>query len=295
VPTSDLQNQLKLHFIVFIWGFTAVLGALISLDYLSLTWYRLLIAVFFLSAGLFFRRKKVLPLNKKFIKITMLNGFLIGMHWLFFFKAIKTGGVSVTLVSLSSGALFTSFLEPFFYKRKFRKYEFIFGAMITGVMIWIFGMDGVHPGAVLYGMAAAFLGALFSVINGMYIHHADARWLSLFELGFAWLLLSFILAFSNEPGEIFHVKPTDWIWLALLGSICTAYAFTESLDLLKNINPYTLILSINLEPVYGIILALIIFGEQEKMPPEFYAGAFVILALIIAESYIKLKIKKAPA
>jgi drug/metabolite transporter (DMT)-like permease len=278
-----------MHFIIFIWGFTAVLGALISLDSLSLTWYRLLIAIVFLGGWIWLKGGFKTAFSRYDLKHFALNGMLIGLHWLLFFQAIKTGGVSVTLVSLSSGAFFASLLEPLIYKRKPLFYEFIFGLMIIGIMYYIFEINNVHWAAVFYAVSAAFLGSLFSVFNGLLIHRYKAEHLSFFELGFAWLLISLIILFSSGYKDVFHLSLQDLFWLVLLGSICTAYAFTVSLNILKKVSPYTLSLSINLEPVYGIILALLIFGEKEKMPVNFYAGAFLILVLVALEGIIKFR------
>ncbi len=283
-----------MHFIIFIWGFTAVLGALISLDSLPLTWYRLFIAIVFLGGWILFRAVKTSmhpfrTFTRYDFKHFIINGFLIGLHWLLFFQAIKTGGVSVTLVSLSSGAFFTSLLEPLIFKRKPALYEMVFGLMIIGIMYYIFKVNEVDWRAVFYGVLAAFFGALFSVFNGILIKSYRAVYLSFFELLFAWVLISVIMLLTGNYRSLFEASLQDMFWLLVLGTVCTAYAFTDSLNILKKVSPYTLTLSINLEPVYGIILALLIFGDTEKMPPNFYAGALLILLLVALEGIIKLK------
>ncbi len=289
------RDYILMHFIIFIWGFTAILGALISLNFLSLTWFRLLIALLFLGAWIWIKYGFKERFTSYDYKQFALNGFLIGVHWLLFFAAIKTGGVSVTLVALSSGAFFTAFLEPLFFKRKILWYEFFFGFLVILIMYYVFRVNQVNGLAVLLGMGAAFFGSLFSVLNGRLVRIYHAGYLSFFELLFAWVLLGILLIFFGRPDEILRVSATDLFWLIVLGSICTAYAFTASLEILRNINPFTLILSINLEPVYGIILAVLIFGEKEHMSFQFYAGAVMILILVVLEGIIKLSLDKKRA
>ncbi len=278
-----------MHFIIFVWGFTAVLGALISLKPIALTWYRLLISVVLLAIWIIFIRKKKIILTAYDLKRIAWNGILIGLHWLLFFKAIKTGGVSVTLVAMSSGAFFTSILEPFIYGKKIKFYEILFGLLVIIVMYFTFKISHVNWLAVFFGIAAAFFGSLFSIFNARLIHRFPATVLSFYELLFAWILIGIIILFSENYNDLFKVTLQDAIWLFILGSICTAYAFTVSLEILRKISPFTLTLSINLEPVYGIILALLIFGDKEKMPAGFYIGAFFILLIVTAEGIIKLR------
>ena len=287
--TRFQKYYVLLHVIIFIWGFTAVLGALISLDALNLTFYRLAVAWVLLAAYAAIRRIPLLAFKIYEYKSFAFNGFLIGLHWLLFFAAVKTGGVSVTLVALSSGAFFTGFLEPLIHKRKVSVYEIAAGLAVIGIMYFIFQVGRVSWTAVFYGMAAAFMGSLFSVLNARLIQHYPAVSLSFWELFFAWIVVGILTAVTRRfvPPEIPDGK--DWIWLGILGSICTAYAFTASLRLLKVISPFTLILSINLEPVYGIILALLIFGEKEKMEWEFYAGALLIFLIVVGEGVLKYK------
>lgn len=282
-----------LHFIIFIWGFTAVLGALISLDALPLTWYRLLIAWGFLLFFILWRRYPLRHYRPEDYKRFLFNGMLIGLHWLLFFKAIKTGGVSVTLVALSSGAFFTGLLEPLLFNRKISVYEILTGLAVIGIMYFIFRVNDVSWAAVFYGMSAAFAGSLFSVVNARLIRQYPAVTLSFFELFFAWVMISIILLLSGYGVSPPQLSATDWLWLMLLGSVCTAYAFTVSLELLRKISPFTLILSINLEPVYGMVLAYLIFGEKERMSWNFYLGALLILLLVAWEGWWKYRKNKS--
>ncbi len=292
---SHLKAYAKLHFIIFIWGFTAVLGALIHLDYLALTWYRMGLASLFLGLYVLVQPNKRRTGNHFNIKNQgryLLGGMIIALHWLAFFYAIKVSNVSITLVTLSSGAFFTSLLEPVLFKRKVYFYEIGLGILILGGFFVLLKIERIAFTGVYFALIAAFLSGLFSVINGLYIRQQNGTSLSFFQLFYGFLFLSLILAFQ---GKLFHMPlptPTDWLYLAILASICTAYAFTQSINLMKHISPYTIMLSINLEPVYGIILAVLILGNQEKMSSGFYLGAFIILIIIALNAIIKHKYQK---
>ena len=287
MQNAKLLNYLHLHFIVFIWGFTAVLGALISIDAIPLVWYRMLMATGFIFIYLY-SKKIGFRFPKKTLALFGLAGLIIALHWLAFFGAIKVGNVSVTLAIMSTGAFFTSFLEPLFYKRKVIGYEVLFGLLVIVGLYLIFSIEGDYFYGIILALAASFLGALFSVINGRYTIQHNASVVSFYELGFGMLCITVYLAFSGSFTEsFFQLKSTDWIYLTLLASVCTAYAFIASLHVMKWISPYTVMLTINMEPVYGIVLALLILGEDENMGPKFYYGALIILVTVIANGIVK--------
>ncbi len=284
------KYYLLMHFIIIIWGFTAVLGALISLSPELITWYRLGLAVIFLYAW-----KKFKKINHPYtwydFKHFIWNGILIGLHWWMFFSAIKWGNVSITLVTLSVSSLFVALMEPFFFKRSIRWYEVLFGVLVIGGLYIIFQVNDVSWKAVTAALAAAFFGSLFSVNNGLLIKRYHPVDLSYYQLLSAFVLLSVIIMIQGQAREVFNITWKDLLWLLILSSVCTAYAFTASIEILRKINPFTLILSINLEPVYGIILALLILGDKEKMSPSFYVGALFILLLVILNGIISVRRK----
>ncbi len=284
---DKLLNYLHLHFIVFIWGFTAVLGALISIEAIPLVWYRMLMATGFILLFLKFR-KIPLKFPKKSLFIFALAGLIIALHWLAFFGAIKVANVSVTLAIMSTGAFFTSFLEPLFYKRKIIGYEVFFGLLVIVGLYIIFNVEGDYSYGILLALAASFLGALFSVINGKYTIQYNASAVSFYELGFGMLCITVYLTFSGSfTAQFFQLENTDWLYLFILASACTAYAFIASLHVMKWISPYTVMLTINMEPVYGIILALLLLGDDENMSPQFYYGALIIVVTVIANGIVK--------
>ena len=292
MQNDKLLNYLHLHFIVFIWGFTAVLGALISIEAIPLVWYRMLMATGFILLFLKFR-KTPLKFSKKTLAGFALAGLIIALHWLAFFGAIKVGNVSVTLAIMSTGAFFTSLLEPLFYKRKIIGYEVFFGLLVIVGLYVIFNVEGDYFYGILLALSASLLGALFSVINGKFAVKYNASAISFYELGFGMLCITVYLAFSGSfTAEFFQLKNTDWLYLFILASACTAYAFIASVHVMKWISPYTVMLTINMEPVYGIILALLILGDDENMSPQFYYGALIIVATVIANGIVKNRLNR---
>ncbi len=285
---DKLYNYLHLHFIVFIWGFTAVLGALISLEAIPLVWYRMGIAVILVLAYLLIRKEN-LKISKKTLLGFGFAGLVIAAHWLAFFGAIKVSNVSVTLAVLSTGAFFASLLEPLLYGRKIIYYEVFFGVIVMIGLYMIFDVESSYTLGIILALVAAFLSALFSVINGKYILTHKASVISFYELLFGVLAITVYLIFSGSfTQDFFTVSQSDWIYLLILASICTAYAIIASVHVMKWISPYTVMLTINMEPIYGIILALIILGDSENMSPQFYYGAGVILLTVIANGIIKM-------
>lgn len=292
MQNDKLFNYLHLHFIVFIWGFTAVLGALITIEAIPLVWYRMLIASGLIFIWVRFRKEK-LRFPPKVIAGFFLAGLIIALHWLAFFGAIKVSNVSITLAIMSTGAFFTSLLEPLLYRRKVIWYEVFFGLIVVGGLYIIFNVEGDYFFGILLALAASFLGALFSVINGKYAIKYNASVVSLYELFFGTLCITGYLAVSGSFSEAFFtVSMNDWMYLLILASVCTAYAFIASVHVMKWISPYTVMLTINMEPVYGIILALLILGDEENMSPQFYYGAAIIIVTVIANGIIKTSMER---
>lgn len=291
-PNDKLLNYVHLHFIVFIWGFTAVLGALVTLEAIPLVWYRMLMASVLI---LLFVLWKKISLNFKTLTMVgfFIAGLIIALHWITFFAAIKVSNVSVTLAVLSTGSFFTSLLEPIFYKRKIIWYEVLFGVFVILGLYIIFDIETHYYMGILLALASAFLSALFSVINGKFAVKYQATSISFWELLFGTLCISLFLLLTNSFDEaFFKVSITDWAYLFVLASVCTAYAFIASVHVMKWIKPYTVMLTVNLEPIYGIILALILLGDTEHMSSQFYYGALIILTTVILNGIIKIQNKR---
>ncbi len=285
--SGNLKSYLNLHLIVFIWGFTAVLGDLISIGDASLVWYRMLFAgTFLLLFAIVAKRKLRLP--AKAAGKLILVGFLIAIHWLFFFKAIKISNVSVTLAMFSMGAFFAAILEPLFYKRRMLWYEVLFGLVIIAGLFTIMQVEVHYLNGILCALFSVFVGVLFTLFNGKLVKQYDPVVISVYEFfaGFA-LISGYLLYDGAFSAEFFRLSGNDWLLIALLASVCTAYAFTASVNVMRKLTPYTVMLTTNLEPVYGIILAYFIIGEDEKMSLPFYIGSAVILLTVIANGVIK--------
>lgn len=292
MQNDKLLNYLHLHLIVFIWGFTAVLGALISLEAIPLVWYRMILATGFVFLFVLFKKDK-LKYSWKVLARFALSGIIIATHWLCFFGAIKASNVSITLAVLSTGAFFASFLEPLFYGRKIILYEVLFGVLVIAGLYLIFDLNSTYTLGIVLALIAAFLSALFSVLNGKLVLKHKASVISFYELLFGVLAISVFLAFTGGfSTEFFQVSAMDWMYLLILASVCTAYAFIGSIYVMRWISPYTVMLTINMEPIYGIILALWILGDAERMDSQFYFGAAIILATVIANGIIKLSIER---
>ena len=291
MQNDKLINYLHLHFIVFIWGFTAVLGDLITIAAVPLVWFRMLLGSIFVLIYIRFTKRK-LKISLKSLVIFALIGSLIALHWLAFFKAVKVSNVSITLAMMSTGAFFTSLLEPIFFKRKIIKYEVIFGLIVIVGLYIIFKVETAYLTGILFALLSSFLGALFSIFNGMVVKTHDARIISFYELFFGVVFIT-IFIFSTDGFNVsfFDLSSTDWIYILLLASVCTAYAFIAAVHIMKWISPYTLMLTTNMEPVYGIILALLILGDKEYMNPTFYLGALIILMTVIVNGIIKTRKK----
>lgn len=293
MPTNNLKNYLHLHLIVFIWGFTAILGALISIDAIPLVWYRMLLASIFIVLYFLFK-KKSLKIDTRIALKFIFGGLIISLHWIAFFMAIKVSNVSIALVTMSTGALFTSFIEPIFFKRKINYVEILFGLIVVLGLYLIFNVESDYWLGILWALLAAFLSALFSVLNGLFVQKYEAATISFYQLFFGVVAITVYLFFNGQfTAEFFVLQTTDWIYLAILSSICTAYAFIVSVDLLRYLSPYTVMLTINLEPVYGILLAVVIFGEKEMMDSMFYIGALIILFTVLANGILKYKKEKS--
>jgi len=289
MQNAKLKNQLHLHLIVFIWGFTAILAALISIDALSLVWYRVFIAS--ITIFIFFKLKKI-PLDEQLSDLLKfaLGGILIAIHWYTFFHAIKISTISTTLITMSSSAFFVVLLKPFFGEKKIVFHELILAVIATIGFVIIFKVEKLYTKGILTALISAFLIAVFSLYNSKLIKNYKASKISFYELFFAFLFMSAVLIYKGDMNFDFFVLPKfDWIYIVILATVCTAYPFVVATNLLKKMSPFTIVLTNNLEPVYGIILAVIIFGEKEKMSWQFYVGALIIFGSVLANAFIKNK------
>lgn len=285
------SNLFILHITVLVWGFTAILGALISINETQLVWYRVLIA--FLSLLIYFKWKKIdIRLDRSIFLKLFFTGAIVGLHWVLFFGAIKASTVSVTMVCLSSLTLFTAILEPIFNRKQISKIELFVGFLIIVGIYLIFKFETQYKTGIIMGLASALFASIFSIINAKQVKNRSATIISFYELlgAFFWLSI-YLLATGGFNSEI-KLSALDFLYLLILGTICTSVAYVAGVSVMKELSAFRVALITNLEPIYAIILALIIFGEEEKMTGGFYIGASIILATIFLYPVVKTKIEK---
>ena len=288
----QILKQYKLtsiHLMVVILGFTGIFGKLISLDTLDLVWYRMLIAFISLAIFLFMKNKLFAISKKNFLGVLGVGG-LVAIHWLCFFESIKVSSVSVAVVCLSTSSLFSALIEPIFFKRKLLAYEVIMAIIVAAALAFIMGMETQYLWGYIYGILAAFLGTLFTLFNAIYIKKTSAAQITMIEMLAGVLIITFILLFQKDYTVFTSlISTTDLLYLVILGVLCTAMVFVWMTEIMRYITPYSLIMAINLEPIYSIILALIIFGDNELMSPAFYIGSSIIIGVVFLEGYLKNK------
>ena len=282
------KNYLHLHILVFIAGFTAVLGELITISAIPLVWFRMVIASMLMFVYIKMAQVK-LKITLKFFLRLALAGIVIALHWITFFGAIDKSNISVTLAMFSTGAFFASFIEPIVYKRSVIWYEIIFGLIVILGVVIITQSEIKYLTGIILGISSAFLSSLFAVLNGKFLNTHTATVISFYEFlsGVLFITIYIICFGEGFSKEFFNLSISDFAYLSLLASICTAYAFIASVYIMKTISPYTVVLTYNLEPVYGIFLALILFPEKEKMSASFYYGAFIIIGVVLINAILK--------
>jgi drug/metabolite transporter (DMT)-like permease len=284
---GNLKSYLKLHLIVFIWGFTAILGALISIQADALVWYRMLLASVFLFLFILFKKESFRIPIKEFFKLIFV-GLLIAVHWIFFFEAIHVSNVSITLAVFSLGAFLASILEPIFYGRKVLWYEVFFGLIIIAALAMILQVEINYFAGIMYALVSIIIGVLFTLMNGKLIEKHEPSVITFYEFLAGVFFITIYFLFTHKFSVNFFILTSqDWIYLLILSSICTAYAFTASVKVMRVLSPYTIMLTTSLEPVYGIVLAFFIIGGKEKMSVPFYIGAFLIVITVILNGVFK--------
>jgi drug/metabolite transporter (DMT)-like permease len=273
------KNLLILHFTVFIWGFTSILGELISVAAVQLVWYRVLIAT--VTLFLYFKfNRTAFKINAKTFTQLAVTGALICLHWILFFASIKLSTVSVTLVCLSSMTLFTAVFEPLINKKRISKLEIIAGILIIIGILLIFEFEVQYTKAIILGLISAMCASLFSIINARMVKTIEAPVITFYELSGAFVWISIYLVFTHGFGQGMALKNSDIGYLLILGTICTSLAYVAGVAVMREFSAFKVALITNLEPVYGIIMAFIFFGDMHKLKPGFWLGAIIILSTI---------------
>ncbi len=283
----EKYKNMSLHLMVIILGLTGVLGKLITLNATHLVWYRMLIAFIALFIFLAYKKQLFTVSRKDFFGILAV-GALVTIHWLCFFQSIKVSTVSIAVVCLATSSLFSALIEPFLFKRRLLLYEVVMGVIVIAALAYVLGTEMKYIDGYMYGILAAFLGTLFTLFNAKYINKVDAAQITMIEMLAGVIIITSIFLFKQDF-SIFNtpIISNDLIYLLILGILCTAMVFAWMTEIMRHISPYSLIMAINLEPIYSIILALLIFGDAELMSTSFYIGSSIIIAVVYLESYLK--------
>jgi len=280
---SLTADYFKLHFVVLIWGFTAILGKLIQIPSVEIVFYRTLISsvalFFFISfSAKGFRSRH----GKGWMQLG--TGAIIALHWILFFLSAEISNVSVCLAGMATTSLWTAFFEPFYYKKKLQPFEILLGSLALAGMCILFNVEFDHWLGLALALGSAILASVFTIINAEFVRKGrDPYVITFYEMtGAALSIALFFPLYSDMQGGLqLSIDWWDALWLAILAVVCTVYAYSISVELMKTISPFLMNLTVNLEPVYGIILALIIFGESEEMSGGFYMGTCLILVAVL--------------
>lgn len=274
-----------MHIAVILFGFTAILGDLIQLPALSIVWWRVLLAC--LSLLLLIRfGKNLLVIPRRLLLIYFFIGFIVGLHWLSFYGAVKLSNASITLICMSTTSFFASLVEPLFLRKRMKSLDLFLGILIVPSMLFIINTAEVslQIGAGV-AIISALLAAVFAVLNKKYMEKSSTLSMSFVELGGVFVLMSIIMmlwpTFSEEKLRWIPPSVSDWIYLLLLALMCTTLAWVISLKALKRISAFSSVLIVNLEPVYGILLAAFILKDYEQLNNSFYLGSVVILCIVL--------------
>ena len=277
---------IQLHIAVFLAGFTAILGKLITLNEALLVWYRLLLTVVILGVIMLYKKQLKLIAWKDILKIAGV-GAVIAFHWVSFYGSVKYANVSVALVCFSATGFFTALLEPLFLRIRIVFAELLLGMLaISGIYI-IFDFHPQYKLGIIFGIISAFGSAIFPILNKQLLLRFTPRVLTLYELGSGFIVLTFLLPVYLHfyKAEYYVPSLSDWGWLMVLAVLCTVVSFDLQLNALKKISAFTANLTYNLEPVYGIILAFIFFRENKLFHHEFYLGLGLILLAILLQMW----------
>jgi drug/metabolite transporter (DMT)-like permease len=278
-PDQLNKNLLILHFTVFIWGFTGILGNLITITAVNLVWYRVLIAFSTLFLYFKFNKQQFRIDRSTFLKL-FFTGALVGGHWILFFQAIKVSTVSVTLVCLSSMTLFTAIFEPLINRKPISKLEILSGLLIITGIVLIFKFETQYTLGIILGLACAAASSLFSIINSRQVQNTHPTIIAFYELMGAFFWITLFMLTSGTLLELQIPKNNDIGYLIILGTICTSLAYVAGVSVMRELSAFKVALITNLEPVYGIIMAFMFFGDLHTMSLGFWIGASIILSTI---------------
>ena len=282
--STTLRSYLHLHFLVLIWGFTAIVGLLVTISPISLVLYRTLFAAIGLGAVIFFKQKSF-KTNAADLRRMLAVGFILSAHWMLFFASARVSTASVCLAGMATTSLWTSIIEPLVNKKSIRPLEVALGILAFAGLYVVFRFEFDHALGLLLALASALLAAMFTVANSRLVQRIDAYTITFYEMigATVFSLIALVIAetFGWTGNAPYLPETGDWVWILFLAWICTVYASTMATQLMKQFSAYLINLTINLEPVYGIALAFLFFGEKERMTTAFYWGTTLILLAVL--------------
>jgi drug/metabolite transporter (DMT)-like permease len=276
------------------WGFTGILGKLIHLDAFVIVWHRVLIAFVALGIGLVYLKKSFKINSTTNLWKVFGVGIIVALHWMTFYKSIQLSTASLGILCLSTTTIHVTWLEPLIMKRKFSWIEFGLGLLVIYGIYFVssdFKADDFE--ALAYGLTSALCAALFSVFNARLAQDIPSSTITFYELLIGFIFMSVVLLFTGDLNEnLFTMTISDFLWLLFLGILCTSFAFLATIEVVKRLGAFTVSLSINLEPVYTILLAIVILNENELLGFQFYMGSAIIVIVVIANALIKYQLSR---
>jgi drug/metabolite transporter (DMT)-like permease len=280
----QFKHFLELHFVVILFGFTAILGKLITVSAVAVVFYRTLFATFGLYV-LLLALKKSIALKKAEILKLILIGIVVAGHWLLFFGAARVSNVSISLVGLATSSLWVCLLQPILSKTKIRISEILLSIVVILGLMLVLDAEIDHWLGLLMSVGSAVMAALFSIFNSKFTNKYHSLVITFYEMIGSSIvtgivLIVMILTGSDKAKLNIIPQNMDWLWLGILALVCSVYAYSAIVRLLQNVSAFTINLTTNLEPVYGIILAFFIFGESERMTTNFYTGTLIIFVAV---------------
>lgn len=293
IKANDNKNLFILHLTVFVWGFTGILGALITIDAVQMVWYRVFIASISLFIYFLATKTSIKVTKKQFFQF-FFTGSIVALHWIFFFHAIKVANVSVSLICLSSVTLFIAILEPLIKKQQISKGDIFVGLLIILGIYLIFKFETKYTTGIIFGLLAAVAASFFSTINSTLVQKSNPSIIGFYELSGAFFWITIYRLFDQSLlTETFSLSSSDWFYLIVLGTICTALAYVAGVAVMRTLSAFRVALITNLEPIYGIFLAFLIFGVKEQMSGGFYLGSSLILSAVFLYPIYKRRRNKA--
>ena len=282
---SRRNALLLLHITVFIWGWTGILGKLIDQQALPLVYVRTWIAAAGLVVAALVLRRSLDPRTPE-LKQYLLTSLLIAGHWYTFYHTIKISTAGIAAACLATSTVFTALLEPFWFKRAVRTYEIVLGVIVVAALLLIFGLETEHRLGIVVGTISALLSAWFNVVNGVLVRRDHAIRIGFYEMVGAAIAVGIVLlATEGLPPPLWQLPADDVLWHLLLGLVCTSFAFVAGIAVMRELSPFTVVLAVNLEPVYTIIIALLIWKSEERLDTGSYIGIALILLCLFGNAW----------